>query len=95
MAQGSLPDYSSIINQFIASQEALLECHFKAEAMIEILLNSSFLIRPRALHDYFWALSDMIDQAKVLNEQLLKIAIVKIIPLLVESKDPPYNSTIH
>ena len=88
MHQNSLTEYLVFINSQIISQEKLLEHHHKAEALLEVLLASSFTEHSALiLHSYFWALSDIIHQAKDLNEDLLN-TFVQIAALLESPKKP-------
>ena len=72
MAQNIVSDYLKLINYLIHTQEILFEYHLKAEAMLEVLLDSNLHHCPKAvLYNYLWALSDIMVKAKNLNEPLL------------------------
>jgi len=87
MNQNILPDYLPWINQQIASQESLLEYLFKAEAMVNVILGSNFpTFSAVTLHDYLWGLSDIVEQAKFLNEGLLD-ALIKVAALMKANKE--------
>lgn len=69
----------------LASQEVLLEYHAKVEAMLEMILTKDLVDYPQAkLHDYLWAVSDLVGKARKLNGELLDM-IVEMMPLLEES----------
>jgi hypothetical protein len=73
----------SLMKYQLASQEALLECHTKVKAMLEMILAKDLVDYPQAkLHDYLWAVSDLVGKARELNGELL----VGMMPLLEESK---------
>jgi hypothetical protein len=60
----------------LASQEVLLEYHFKLEAMVEMMLAKDLIDYPPAmLHVYLWAVSDLIAKAKTINTELLNTLI--------------------
>lgn len=91
MAQSSLSDYKSIINNLLVSQETLLQYHFKADAMLHVMLTDDFFSCPtRVLYDYVWALSDIVNSAKNLNEQLVNF-LLRTEGLLIT----PSSSAIH
>lgn len=98
MNTNSLLDYLPWINQQTASQEALLEYLFKAEAMLTVILLSDPANYSRVtLYDYLWGLSDLIEQARVLNEDLLN-ALLKVTVLVKaasEEEPPTEGSTFH
>ena len=96
MNQNILPDYLPWINQQISSQETLLEYIFKAEAMLNVILGSNFPdLSVVTLHDYLWGLSDIVEQAKFLNEGLLD-ALIKVAALMKASKEPSNGGgTVH
>ncbi len=70
----------------LASQEVLLEYHAKVEAMLEMLLAKDLVDYPQAkLHDYLWAVSDLVGKARELNGELLDM-LVGMVPLLEVSE---------
>ncbi len=72
MSQNILTEYLVFLNHQIASQEILLEYHLKAEAMLKMVLNSNLpSYSVSTIYHYLWSLSDIITQAKTLNEVLL------------------------
>jgi hypothetical protein len=82
MSQNSVTEYLSFLNHQIISQEALLEYHLKAGAMLKVLLESNLhQYSYVTIHYYLDGLSDIISQAKDLNESLLN-ALIKIASLL-------------
>lgn len=74
MANDSVAHLISLINQQVQSQESLSEHLHKAEAMAQVALGDGFLDCPESItHHYLWALSDLIERAKIANEQSLDI----------------------
>lgn len=72
----------SLAKRQFAAQEALLECHAKIEAMLEMMLAKDLLDYPREkLHDYLWTISDLIGKARKLNSELLDM-VAKLMSLL-------------
>ena len=69
-----LPDLKQIINQQMKSRECLREYLSKATALMHVALEND-LLRYLELVAYFylWMLSDLLDQARELNEQDLKL----------------------
>jgi hypothetical protein len=66
----------------LASQEVLLASHAKVEAMLEMILAKDLVNYPQTkLHDYLWTVSDLVDKARKLNEELLDM-LVRMVPLL-------------
>lgn len=90
-----LTDFQRIIHTQITLQEALLGHHCKASAMLEVLLASSLTDHSTVtLYDFLWGLSDMICQAKTLNEELLNI-LLKAVALMEPPRGASGNTTIH
>jgi hypothetical protein len=76
MDQVRLSEWPSLMQRQLAVQEVLLEYHFKLEAMVEMILTKDLIDYPPAmLHDYLWVVSDLIDKAKQVNEDLLDLTI--------------------
>lgn len=72
MAECSVSQLSSLINQQIDIQENLAEYLYKAEAIANVALSNDFHdYSPSIIHDYIWALCDLINQAKSLSEKSL------------------------
>lgn len=72
MANSRITQLSSLINQEVNSREVLKEYLSKAESLAHIALNGDFLTHSKTiLYFYFWVLSDIIEQAKILNERSL------------------------
>lgn len=63
MASGSLNEPAWIINQKNKIEDALL----KAEALLQVALNAELQNEPPYIvHDYLWALSDIVSSARKL-----------------------------
>jgi hypothetical protein len=74
MAEQSLTHLISLINQQVDAQEKLNEHLAKAEALAQITITTEFLeLSESIIYNHLWALSDIISQAKDLNEQSLSI----------------------
>lgn len=72
MAENSLTDFVSLINQQTDSQEQLTEYLAKAQALIQVALGEDFLNYEKSvINDYFSILGDLIGQARAINGQLL------------------------
>lgn len=70
MVTNSLKNYNEISNFGI--QEKLHECLIKANALTNVALGTDFTEHPQLIvHGYFWLLSDLISEARKLNEQCL------------------------
>jgi len=85
-----------LITASCRNQETLLEYIFKAEAMLNVILGSNFPdFSAVTLHDYLWGLSDIVEQAKFLNEGLLD-ALIKVAALIKASKESSNGGgTVH
>ncbi len=95
MSQNTVSNYLTWINHQITAQETLLGHHFKAEAMLQLLLESDASDRPMWLiHNYLCALSDIIYQAKTINESLLN-TLLKFTASLKAGHDPSSDGPIH
>jgi hypothetical protein len=74
MADNSVNHLSTFINQQIDHQEDLSESLAKADALAKVSLSNDFLdCSDEIKRNYFWALSDIIDIAKMINEQTLNL----------------------
>lgn len=72
MADLRVTHLNALINRQSASQEALSECLTKAEAMMQVAVNTDFLeLSESVTYNYLWVLSDLITKAKKMNDQLL------------------------
>jgi hypothetical protein len=92
MAQNSLTDLVALINQQANSQEILAECLSKVQALIHVALDDNFLDYENfIINDYLWALSDFIEQAKLLSEESLEALLKKASP---NSVRPPKGNPI-
>ena len=100
MNQSTLSEYLMFINHQIISQEKLLEYHQKAHSILEVLLTANLnSYSALTLHSCLWEISDIIGQAKELNESLLN-TLLKIVKLVESSKKLPdgnngNNGTVH
>lgn len=82
MAEQSLTHLISLINQQTDEQEDLSEYLAKADALAQIAVTTEFLeLSEFVVHNYLWVLSDIISQAKELNERSLN-TLIKQRPLL-------------
>lgn len=69
----------SLINQQVEDQELLSEYLLKAEALTQIALVEDFLEQPaKILYYYLWALNDIVERARVMNEQSLSVLMKKM-----------------
>lgn len=76
MAETSLNQLLTLINQQVEFQEALNEQLSKAEALAYIAISSDLLEHPKTIIHYFlWVLSDLIELARLTNEQSLEALI--------------------
>lgn len=73
MANSSLDDFSLLINPQIEPQELLSEHIKKAKVLLSMILESGrFHEYPEEMtYCYFWAISDYIDRAHEVSENLL------------------------
>lgn len=83
MAEQSLTYLLSLINQQVDAQENLNEHLAKAEALAQVAITTEFLeLSESIIYNHLWALSDIVSQAKNLNEQSLNF-LLRQRPLLV------------
>lgn len=74
MADNRLKELLSLINQQIEFQENINEQLYKAEALTQVALGDNFLDSSKVIaHYYLWILSDIIEQAKIINEKALDV----------------------
>lgn len=93
MYQNSLAEYLSFINHQVICQEELLECHLKVNAMLKVLLESNLPNHSHStMHHYLWGISDIINQAKSLNESMLAV-LMKIVSLMEPSNGSSSSNT--
>jgi hypothetical protein len=79
MAEHSITQLLSIINQQIDSQESLNTYLLKAETLLEIAMNDGFLSYSTAsIYYYLWVLSDVVEKARKFNEDSLNILLRNI-----------------
>lgn len=73
MANQSLDDFSSLINPQTEPQETLSEHLKKAKVLLDVILEGGkFHEYPQEIvYNYFWAVSDYVDRAYELSENLL------------------------
>jgi hypothetical protein len=91
MAQDSLSDYLFLTNHQIAS-EILLDYHLKAEAILQVLLDSNVQNHCQTVtYNHLWALNNIIEQVKNLNEKILA-SLSKEINLLRSTKSSSGNN---
>ncbi len=80
MANNSVTQLISLINQHVEEHEAISEHLLKAKALIGVALDADFAGLPKVItHGYLWVLSDLVEQAAKLNEdttQVLRCATV-------------------
>lgn len=69
MTHPSINELSAFINQQIQSIEALSEQLLKAEALTHVTLGEDFLeFSDATIHHYLWVISDILRQARNINE---------------------------
>lgn len=91
MTDDKVPDLLLAIKQQTASQEILFESLIKVEAMVEIVLARDFSdFSTEKMYTYMWAVSDLIEKARMLSEDLLN-GMSKITPLLMRSEISSYS----
>lgn len=74
MDQSSLTNLTSLLNQQIDSQETTVEYLYKAKALIYVTLGRDFLDYDKiTINDYLWTLSEFIEDACSLSENMLNI----------------------
>jgi hypothetical protein len=72
MAENSLTDLVLLINHQTSHQERLSEHLSKAQALLNVALGEDFLNYNKSIiNDYLSTLSGLIEQAKMISEQLL------------------------
>ena len=74
MAEYSVSYLLNLINAQVKLLENINTCLSKAEALAQVALGDDFLAYPEvSIYNFLWALSDIIEQAKSLNEKSLNI----------------------
>ena len=72
MAEYSVNYLLNLINAQVKLLENINTCLSKAEALAQVALGDNFLDYPNvSIYNFLWALSDIIEQAKSLNEKSL------------------------
>jgi len=68
-----LSQLSSLINHQVDFHETLTTYLSKANSLLQLAMKNDtfFSSPPSILHDYLWALSDFVEQARKLNEDSL------------------------
>lgn len=85
----NLSDCVPLLNEQVIVLEGMLELHQKSNALLETALNGDFLQQPLVvIHNFLWVLSDVNQETKRLNEDLLE-AILQIIKRLTEPSSEP------
>jgi hypothetical protein len=74
MANRSLSDFTSLINQEIIIKEKLHACLSKADALLDVGMNTNlFELSKPTIYGYFWALHDLMGESLKLNDEALHI----------------------
>lgn len=74
MADNSVTDFRSLINQQIHFLESILEYLVKAQVLINVALGeNSLTCNDVVTYTYLWVLDDVIDNAKNTNEHSLNV----------------------
>ena len=74
MANESLSQLRALINSQIEKHTIIREQLSKAEALTKVALDTDFSEFPQfVIHDYFWILSDLIEESLGLNEKGLDL----------------------
>jgi hypothetical protein len=85
--QDTFNEISAVISRQINTQENLTEQLGKANALIQGALQVDFLDLPKSeLHNYLWALADLIAEANQMSEQVLD-ALLTDVPRATHSLD--------
>jgi hypothetical protein len=88
MGKDTVPEYLDLIKQHLAFQEQLIQALFKAETLIELVLDQDLATYSLSkLHNCLLIISDLILKAIALSESLMPAA-NKITPMFLP-KDPP------
>lgn len=86
MDQNSLTNLASLLNQQIDSQETLVEFLYKAKALICVTLGRDFLDYDKlTINNYLWILSELIENASSLSENMLNTLLRNAPPLHLKS----------
>lgn len=68
----NISDFKSFLNETVVELQLIFEHHGKADSILEVALTGDFAQKPALIiHNFLWALSDIVNQAKNLNENLL------------------------
>ena len=69
----NLADSIALLDEQLVVLEAILEYQYKADALLDSAVNGYFLQNPKSVvHNLLCVLSDILKEAKRLNEDLLK-----------------------
>jgi hypothetical protein len=72
MAETSVSDFASVINQQISLREGLTVCFAKLETLIVLGRNSNLSeLKLHTANEYFWVLGDYVSQAIKCNDDAL------------------------
>ncbi len=79
MAEHSITQLLSIINQQIDSQEKLNTYLSKVETLLEFAMSDGFLgYSTASIYYYIWVVSDIVERAKISNEESLNVLLKSI-----------------
>lgn len=96
MNTNTVPDYASVINHQIISQECLLEYHVSMEVLLDAFLDKSVLVYPLSPLQrlYLMLLKNKIAASKELSRDMLDrlLTVARLIDL---PQNPPSGTTIH
>lgn len=92
MINHNIDEWSILMRQQIDQGENLNEYLSKAEALIQIALNSELVIYKDSIaQNFFWTLSSLIEEAKIMNEESLRLLMKKInLPKTVAARPVKY-----
>jgi len=71
-SDASTKAYQKLIRMHIPLQESILECHFRMSALLDVILQIHLPnYSASALYGFLCVLSDLVDNARMMNEKLL------------------------
>jgi hypothetical protein len=74
MADISVSDFTSLINEQVNLRENLSTCLSKLQALIVVALDNEFAALPEVtINEYLWAVNDFVSQAIALNSEGLDV----------------------
>jgi hypothetical protein len=96
MNTNTVPDYATLINHQIISQESLLEYHVTMEFLLDSFLDKSVLVYPLSPLQRFYAmlLRNKIAASKELSRDMLD-RLLTVARLIDPPQNPPSGTTIH